>query len=100
MRYGATFVYIVYGFETPFFPGFQANQAHFCFSSPNSQASDAVHLPNERMSRTVLARAVDAIAGRDVWDSMPSHLFGNKQFKDNTTSCRVFLKRELIVIHW
>ncbi|CAE7837736.1 DUG2 [Symbiodinium sp. CCMP2592] len=28
-----------------------------------SQASDAVHLPNERMSRTVLARAVDAIAG-------------------------------------
>ena len=27
------------------------------------QASDAVHLPNERMSRTVLARAVDAIAG-------------------------------------
>ncbi|CAK9098595.1 unnamed protein product [Durusdinium trenchii] len=28
-----------------------------------SQASDAVHLPNERMSRAVLARAVDAIAG-------------------------------------
>ncbi|CAE7499824.1 DBP1, partial [Symbiodinium sp. CCMP2456] len=28
-----------------------------------SQASDAVHLPNERMSRSVLARAVDAIAG-------------------------------------
>ena len=27
------------------------------------QASDAAHLANERMSRTVLARAVDAIAG-------------------------------------
>ena len=37
------------------------------------QASDAVHLPNERMSRAVLARAVDAIAGGAECHMKPCH---------------------------